>query len=91
MSEWHRDWEITFDYGHYIATHKDFEASWEGPEDGWVGSHPTIIDRYRSGLREQIDDWYAEQEDCCDNGKVWNNADPTSGQWVPCETHGGEA
>lgn len=26
--------------------------------------------------------------DCCDNGKVWNNADPASGQWVPCEKHG---
>ncbi|MBA4172814.1 MAG: hypothetical protein C0511_09220 [Hyphomicrobium sp.] len=24
-------------------------------------------------------------EDCDGNGKVWNNGDPTSGQWVPCE------
>lgn len=22
---------------------------------------------------------------CDDTGKCWNNADPTSGQWMPCE------
>jgi len=27
--------------------------------------------------------------DCCDNGKCWNNADPTSGQFVACPVHGG--
>jgi len=30
-----------------------------------------------------------EPSDCpdCDGfGRVWNNADPTSGQWHPCET-----
>jgi hypothetical protein len=30
------------------------------------------------------------ETDCCDAGKVWNNADPTSGMWVPCEVHGGD-
>lgn len=23
--------------------------------------------------------------EACDDGRVWNNADPTSGMWVPCE------
>lgn len=89
MTEWHRDWRIDFEYGYYTATHKDFDASWGGEEDGWIGSHPTLAARSIAVLREEIDYWYDEQDDCCDSGRVWNNADPTSGQWVPCEKHGG--
>jgi len=32
-----------------------------------------------------------EESECpvCDgHGRIWNNADPTSGQWVPCDECG---
>ena len=33
-------------------------------------------------------DFARRHHDCCDDcggtGKIYNNADPTSGQWVPC-------
>ena len=38
------------------------------------------------------EDWEDDLcEDCDGYGRIWNNADPTSGQWVPCDTCGDEA
>ena len=31
----YRGWSISFEYG-WCATHPDYDASWEGEEDGWV-------------------------------------------------------
>lgn len=31
-------WKIGWDYGAWQATHDDFDASWEGEEDGYVGN-----------------------------------------------------
>jgi hypothetical protein len=31
---------------------------------------------------------YGDEDECanwCDEGRIWNNADPTSGQWVACD------
>jgi hypothetical protein len=33
----YRKWAISFNYG-WCATHDDFDASWQGVEDGWVGN-----------------------------------------------------
>lgn len=31
-------WSISADYIGYTASHDNFDASYEGPEDGWVGN-----------------------------------------------------
>lgn len=35
---------------------------------------------------------YVAEPDCCEDcdgfGRIWNNADPTSGQWVACDCGG---
>lgn len=85
----YRKWSISFDYGYHNATHPDYEASYEGPEDGWVGSHPALSARELPDLHAEIDAWWEENcTGCTGDGKCWNNADPTSGQYVPCPTCG---
>lgn len=58
----YRGWNLNgLEYGYYTATHPDFDASWEGPEDGWVGSHPTLQGRTPEDLRAEIDAWHEER------------------------------
>ena len=57
----YRGWNLSFEYGYHTATHPDFDASYEGPEDGWVGSHPTLQGRTPEELRSEIDAWFEEQ------------------------------
>ena len=91
MSDTYRRFTVSWDYGYFNAVHPDFEASYEGPEDGWVGSHPTLSGRTRSDMEVEVDEWWLENCTECDgSGKVWNNADPTSGQFHECETCMGE-
>src|SRR5687767_12736101 len=32
----YRGWAVSFEYGYYWATSPNYDASYEGPEDGWV-------------------------------------------------------
>lgn len=63
----YRDWRMDVDYGApawplvWSATHKNFDASYEGPEDGWVGSHPCFTAATQRDLIEQIDCWYLDE------------------------------
>lgn len=85
MTATYRGWLLGFEYGWHTATHPDFDASWEGTEDGWVGSHPTLSGRTLDDLKAEIDAWSEESCLACEgDGLCWNNADPTSGQCVPC-------
>jgi hypothetical protein len=65
----HRDWRMDCDYGSpawpmvWSAVHNDFDASYEGEEDGWVGSHPCFHATTQRDLIEQIECWYLDQED----------------------------
>lgn len=36
-------------------------------------------------MTQEAQDYPTECENCDGYGKVWNNADQTSGQWVPCD------
>jgi len=54
-SKTYRGWAITFDYGYYRAVHPDFDASWEGEEDGWKGNGLSCEARTLDGLHEEID------------------------------------
>ena len=85
----YRGWSISWDYGYYNAVGPDYDASYEGEEDGWVSNGQTASGRTLDDLRAEIDAWISEHcENCDGEGKVWNNADPTSGQWLPCEACG---
>ena len=63
----HRDWHMDVDYGSpawplvWSAVHKDFDASYEGEEDGWVGSHHCFFAATQRELLGEIDAWYEEQ------------------------------
>lgn len=57
----YRGWAITWDYGHYTATGPDYDASYEGEEDGWVDNGHRVSARTRDGLIEEIDAWFEEQ------------------------------
>ena len=59
----HRGWEITWDYGFYTATGPDYDASYEGEEDGWIDNGHRVSARTRDGLIEEIDAWFEGQAD----------------------------
>lgn len=54
----YREWSITWDYGHFTATGPDYDASWEGEEDGWVDNGHRVSARTRDALIEEIDAWF---------------------------------
>ena len=51
--KWYRDFEISFEYGHYRAVHVDYEGEWDG--ESWVGRGMYTSSRTLVGLREEID------------------------------------
>lgn len=59
----YRGWNLDgLQYGYYTATHPDQDCSYEGPEDGWVCSHPTLQGRTPTDLEAEIDTWHEEQQ-----------------------------
>lgn len=81
----YRGWTITFEYGQYQAVSPNYDASYEGPEDGWVDNGQRVFADTLDDVCEAVNDWYDENEPCdCIEGKIFNNADPTSNQYVPC-------
>jgi hypothetical protein len=46
---------VTFEYGYWTATHENFDASWEGEEDGYVGNGWRAEARTLKGLAEEIE------------------------------------
>jgi hypothetical protein len=58
----YRGWQVSFDYGYFNATHPDFEADWQGEEDGWVGSHPTLSGRTRADMEAEVDAWFEDNQ-----------------------------
>lgn len=56
----HRGWAITWDYGEFQATGPNYDASYEGEEDGWVDNGHRVFARTREDLIEEIDAWFEE-------------------------------
>lgn len=67
----HRGWKIDFDAKpipcrsfDWTATHPDYDASYEGPEDGWVSNGLSVSAGSYKELLAEIDcaqdDWEAE-------------------------------
>ena len=66
----YKGWSIDFDMkpipyrgSDWTATHPDYDASYEGPEDGWVGSHPVLSAATEEELWAEIDEWHLGQDD----------------------------
>lgn len=57
----HRGWSIEWDYGYFTATGPDYDASYEGEEDGWVDNGQRVSARTWEGVIEEIDAWFAER------------------------------
>jgi hypothetical protein len=59
--EEYRGWAISWDYGCYTATSPDYDASWEGEEDGWVDNGLRTSARTLSDIYAEVDAILAEQ------------------------------
>lgn len=51
--EWTNGWR---------AVGPDYDASWEGPEDGWVDNGQKADAATREALIEEIDAWFEEYD-----------------------------
>lgn len=58
----YRGWSISFDYGYYTGTGPNYDASYEGEEDGWVSNGEQCTARTMADLREEIDAYIEEHE-----------------------------
>lgn len=52
------DWE----YGYYTWTGPDYDASWEGPEDGWIDNGHRVSARNLRDLQIEVDTFLEELE-----------------------------
>lgn len=57
-----KGWEVVWDYGQWWGTSPDYDASWEGEEDGWVGNGQRVSSRTLAGCLEEIDCWLEENQ-----------------------------
>lgn len=64
----YRDWSVDVNPDapasmFWQAVHKDYDASYEGPEDGWVASHPVLSAATEQDLMVEIDCWHMDEDD----------------------------
>lgn len=91
----YRGWSISYDPPpipirtfDWRATGPNYDASYEGPEDGWVASGGSVSASTRDGLIAEIDAWITEHCEVCDgHGSVLHAIDdggpcPECGQAV---------
>lgn len=57
----YRGWSISWDYGEYSATGPNYDASWEGPEDGWVDNGHRVFARDLPDLYAEVDAFIESQ------------------------------
>lgn len=57
----YRGWDIGPDYVGWTATSPNYDASYEGPEDGWVDNGEKSWGRDRAECEAGIDEWFEER------------------------------
>lgn len=62
MIEVYRGWRIDAEFIGYSATGPDYDASYEGPEDGWVSNGQSAWGRTIREVKDAVDEWHDEQE-----------------------------
>lgn len=67
LADTHRGWSISFDFPpipcrdfDWSATSPDYDASFEGSEDGWVSTGNVVHGRTREDVVSAIDNWITE-------------------------------
>lgn len=63
MIEVYRGWRIDAEFIGYSATGPDYDASYEGPEDGWVSNGQSAWGRTILEVKDAVDEWHEKQED----------------------------
>jgi hypothetical protein len=56
----YRGWAITWDYGYYTATSPNYDASYEGEEDGWQDNGQRVTARTLDDLHCEVDGWFED-------------------------------
>lgn len=63
VKERYPDWEhFTFQYGRWMATHRNYDATWEGEEDGYQDNGLKAEGRTLEELCEDIDNVVLEHD-----------------------------
>lgn len=55
--ETYRGWAISFEYGSFYATSPNYDASYEGPEEGWVDNGERVSASTIDDLYAEVDEW----------------------------------
>lgn len=79
----YRGWSISWDYGYFTATGPNYDASYEGEEDGWVDNGERCSARTWVDLKDEIDTFEAERGQCAVPPKGWWCSRP-AGHEGPC-------
>ncbi len=58
--ETYRGWAVSFEYGYWNAISPDYDASWEGEEDGYVDNGQKATGRTYDEMCSEVDEWFAE-------------------------------
>lgn len=60
----YRGWNIELNFiDEWQATGPNYDASYEGPEDGWVSNGETVVGNTLEEVKAEIDAYIEEQED----------------------------
>lgn len=59
----YRGWSIGPDYIGWSAASPNFDASYEGDEDGWVSNGESAWGRARAECEAGVDEWFEEHGD----------------------------
>ena len=59
----YRGWSVAWDYGACSATGPNYDASWEGEEDGWVDNGERVSARTLPDLYIEVDAYFEEHAD----------------------------
>ena len=62
MIEAYRGWRIDAEFIGYSATGSDYDASYEGPEDGWVSNGQSAWGRTIEECKAGVDEWFEENQ-----------------------------
>jgi hypothetical protein len=61
-SNTYRGWTITWDYVEFSATSPNYDASYEGPEDGWIDNGQRVFGKTHEDVCAEVDAWIEEHE-----------------------------
>lgn len=56
----YRGWHLSPDYIGWTGTSPNYDASYEGPEDGWVDNGEKAWGRTRAECEAEIDAWHED-------------------------------